>query len=339
MPVLYATGRNVNLLPLRRRGVATGLQGIVAVGAHAQGRPDPAIAYGPHVYTMTHIGSLGLELRVASLLAGAKLPLQDHPIASDMVLPKGLLEQSVPIVVVSVDCALGAAGLGAAGAALRGLRNEGVIVAGFGRRAGSIDAIAALSVIMGTVDRSDTVIDLDPRREGAGFMLFPRRYDGLDDPGCCFWDAEAAGEIPQTMKKKKPAGAIQITRFDKKRLTALLRSLDASAEMSEDVDELERELGRGVEVDSIEVGPYVVTMNSTVKVTDLDTGTTHVYTIVFPPDADYEKGRISILSPLGTALLGYRVGETVTWEMPGGIRKLRIDALIYQPEAAGDYHL
>ena len=339
MPVLYATGDHVNLLPLRRRGMTLGLAGIVAVGAHEHGRPDAMVTWGPHILTMAHVGSLALERRVATLLADATLPLADHPSASTMRLPKGLLEQSVPVVVVSLDCSLGAAALGAAGAALRTLRREGVVVAGFGRRAGSMDAIAALSVIMGTVDRTDCVVDLDPRREGAGFILIPERYDGLDDPGCCFWDSDAAGEIPQPMKGKKPAGAIHITRFDKKRLTALLRSLDASEEAAGDVDELERELRRGVEVDSVEIGPDVVTMNSTVKVADLDTGAAHVYTIVFPADADYEKGRISILSPLGTALLGYRVGEMVTWEMAAGVRRLRIEALIYQPEAAGDYHL
>jgi regulator of nucleoside diphosphate kinase len=140
----------------------------------------------------------------------------------------------------------------------------------------------------------------------------------------------------QEMKKK--GSAIQITRFDKARLMRLLRSLDAAGSR-EEIAELERELERGAEVESTEVAPDVVTMNSTVRVTDLDANTTHLYTIVFPGDADFDKGRISILSPLGTALLGYRAGDVVTWEMPRGTRRLRIEALVYQPEAAGDFHL
>ncbi|HET9213096.1 MAG TPA: GreA/GreB family elongation factor [Thermoanaerobaculia bacterium] len=60
---------------------------------------------------------------------------------------------------------------------------------------------------------------------------------------------------------------------------------------------------------------------------------------VFPHEADYKEGRISILAPLGTALLGFRVGDVVEWRMPAGTRTLRIEELLYQPEAAGDFHL
>ena len=145
--------------------------------------------------------------------------------------------------------------------------------------------------------------------------------------------------VETTMKKKNPASAIHITRFDKKRLVSLLQGLDAAQTTREEIGDLEQELERGTEVDSKEIGPDIVTMNSTVRVTDLDANTTHLYTIVFPADADFEKGRISILSPIGTALLGYRAGDVVTWEMPRGTRRLRIDELVYQPESAGDFHL
>ena len=171
------------------------------------------------------------------------------------------------------------------------------------------------------------------------------------DEGCCFWNAEGAGEMPrpflpggepgenQDDMTKKKASAIHITRFDKTRLMRLLRSLDAAPENRDELEDLQRELERGTEVESTEVGADVVTMNSTVRVTDLDANTTHLYTIVFPSDADFDKGRISILSPLGTALLGYRAGDVVMWEMPRGTRRLRIEELVYQPEAAGDFHL
>jgi regulator of nucleoside diphosphate kinase len=119
----------------------------------------------------------------------------------------------------------------------------------------------------------------------------------------------------------------------------LLKSGETAAEQREDLEDLAREIERGTEVRPQEIPPDVVTMNSTVRVTDIDSGSTYTYTIVFPSDADYEKGKISILAPLGTALLGFRVGDTVDWNMPRGVRRLRIDEILYQPEAAGDFHL
>ena len=160
----------------------------------------------------------------------------------------------------------------------------------------------------------------------------------------------AGGEMPhdaamiatagdETMAKKKKSESIYVTRFDKTRLLRMLARVDAAAEERPELEDLEMELQRGTEVEPSEIAPDVVTMNSRVRVTDLDTGSTHLYTIVFPWDADYENGRISILSPLGTALLGYRAGDEVSWEMPRGTRRLRIEELVYQPEAAGDFHL
>jgi regulator of nucleoside diphosphate kinase len=128
-----------------------------------------------------------------------------------------------------------------------------------------------------------------------------------------------------------------ISSFDKERLMRLLRGEGPGHR--DELDDLAHEIDRGKEVRPQEVPPDVVTMNSTVRVTDVDTGSSHVYTIVFPSDADYDKGRISILAPLGTALLGFRVGDTVDWHVPRGTRRLRIDEILYQPEAAGDFHL
>lgn len=164
--------------------------------------------------------------------------------------------------------------------------------------------------------------------------------------------AAGGGEVPHdaaldarvvegtdNMAKKKKSESIYVTRFDKTRLLRMLARVDAAAEERPELEDLEMELQRGTEVEPSEIAPDVVTMNSRVRVTDLDTDSTHLYTIVFPWDADYENGRISILSPLGTALLGYRAGDEVSWEMPRGTRRLRIEELVYQPEAAGDFHL
>ena len=139
--------------------------------------------------------------------------------------------------------------------------------------------------------------------------------------------------------KKGSKDNLVISSFDKQRLMRLLKSGETAAEQREELEDLAREIERGTEVRPQEIPPDVVTMNSTVRVTDVDSGSTYTYTIVFPADADYEKGKISILAPLGTALLGFRVGDTVDWNMPRGVRRLRIEEIIYQPEAAGDFHL
>jgi len=60
---------------------------------------------------------------------------------------------------------------------------------------------------------------------------------------------------------------------------------------------------------------------------------------VFPSDADIAQSKISVLAPIGTAMLGYRVGDTFEWKVPDGIRRLEIKGVLYQPEAAGDYNL
>jgi regulator of nucleoside diphosphate kinase len=137
---------------------------------------------------------------------------------------------------------------------------------------------------------------------------------------------------------KKQKETLVISTYDKQRLIRLLRSSETSSELREELEDLMTEIERGSAVGPREVPADVITMNSTVRVMHLDTNTPNVYTIVFPSEADYEKGRISILAPLGTALLGYRVGDVVNWEMPGGTRRLRIDEIVYQPEAAGDFH-
>lgn len=148
-----------------------------------------------------------------------------------------------------------------------------------------------------------------------------------------------ARKRPGSKSAERSRTALLISSFDKQRLTVLLDALDRTAEEREELEDLEREIGRGAVVRPQEIPADVVTMNSTVRVTDCEEGTSNVYTIVFPGNADYERGRISILAPLGIALLGYRVGDTVDWNMPGGTRKLRIEEIVYQPEAAGDYHL
>jgi regulator of nucleoside diphosphate kinase len=138
-----------------------------------------------------------------------------------------------------------------------------------------------------------------------------------------------------TQKKR-----IHITDFDLQRLEDLIR--EARKKNSRDgkhLQELQAELKRAVVVKSKEIPLDVVTMNSQVVLVDLDSGNEVTLTLSFPTDANAEEGRISILAPIGTAIIGYRKGDVVEWPVPAGTRRLRVKELLYQPESAGDYHL
>jgi regulator of nucleoside diphosphate kinase len=76
-----------------------------------------------------------------------------------------------------------------------------------------------------------------------------------------------------------------------------------------------------------------------VSLIDLDSAEEMVLTLVFPRDADLNQDKISVLAPIGTAVLGYHVGDTIEWEVPDGTRRLEVRKIIYQPEASGDYDL
>jgi len=136
------------------------------------------------------------------------------------------------------------------------------------------------------------------------------------------------------------AKKIQVTRVDHERLTRLIDSTrNVSTQDQAFLDKLRTELVRARIISSKRVKPDVVTMNSTIKLRDLDNGELHEYQLVYPQDADPENNKLSILAPVGTALLGFSVGDTVEWPVPAGLRHLKIEEIIYQPESAGDYTL
>jgi regulator of nucleoside diphosphate kinase len=131
---------------------------------------------------------------------------------------------------------------------------------------------------------------------------------------------------------------IYMTAFDLERLSELLQvGIVFNGKNSEYLQSLERELDRAHVVDPKAIPKDVVTMNSQVRLRDLDTDEERAYTLVFPSQARIEEGRISVLAPIGTAMLGYRVGDTIEWQVPAGMKKVRIEEVLYQPEAAGDY--
>lgn len=87
------------------------------------------------------------------------------------------------------------------------------------------------------------------------------------------------------------------------------------------------------------VSKDVVTLNSQVSVVDTETGEQAIYTLVHPSESDIDANKLSVLSPIGSALLGTRVGQTIKCNTPRGPRTLRVQQLLYQPEASGDFHL
>lgn len=125
-----------------------------------------------------------------------------------------------------------------------------------------------------------------------------------------------------------------VTEFDARRLRSLLGAHpQASLRDQEHLLELKSELERALVVDAAQVPPDVVTMHTHVEVLELSTGERKQYVLTFPSEADVAERRISVLAPLGTALLGYREGDEFEWEMPGGVRRLRIERVI-QPATA-----
>lgn len=108
---------------------------------------------------------------------------------------------------------------------------------------------------------------------------------------------------------------------------------------TKEINNLTKELNRAEIVDSANMPDNVVTMHSVVKLKYLETDKIIEMEIVYPDEADIKKNKISIFAPIATALLGYKKGDVINWEIPSGKVKIMIDDIIYQPEAAGDFHL
>ena len=132
---------------------------------------------------------------------------------------------------------------------------------------------------------------------------------------------------------------VVINEQDFDRLNGLVHSPRLRTTHAPMVATLEQELGRGRVVPPASVPRGVVTMNSRVRFVDLDTREKETYTLVYPQEANVDDAKLSVLAPLGTALLGASVGDVVECRTPGGVRRLKVERVLYQPEAAGDFHL
>lgn len=126
---------------------------------------------------------------------------------------------------------------------------------------------------------------------------------------------------------------IQISIADHEKLTALIEAASPDrgrlpAHLQRLLDELQRaELRESVEIDA-----EVITLNSRVKIRELDTDDLLELTLVEPHKADAAQGRISVLAPLGTAMLGYRTGDAFEYPVPNGVCRARVEQVLFQPE-------
>lgn len=133
---------------------------------------------------------------------------------------------------------------------------------------------------------------------------------------------------------------IILSKLDYSRIKACIHDAKQFKSISAgDAESLMNELNSAKIVDSEKIPGNVVTMNSVVKISFLKTRKQTEFQIVYPGKANLKEKKISIFSPIATALLGYKEGDEIEWIVPAGPTKIRIDEIIYQPEAAGHFDL
>ena len=137
------------------------------------------------------------------------------------------------------------------------------------------------------------------------------------------------------------ARQIFITEKDRERLQKLINEAKEFHHSGSEayLKNLEQELSRAKIIASEKVPHNVVTMNSKVLLKDLDTGENMVYTLVYPSEANLMEDKISVLAPVGTAIIGLREKDVIDWKIPDGLVRLEVEKILYQPEAAGDFDL
>lgn len=129
---------------------------------------------------------------------------------------------------------------------------------------------------------------------------------------------------------------ITVSTLDLERIERCLNT--EAARRMPGVDALQSELDRATVVDPHEMPANIVTMNSTVRFADDSSGKQYELTLVYPDGAG-QPGTVSILAPIGSALLGLAVGQSIAWQVPGGrTTTLRVLELVRQPEAMGEFH-
>ncbi|MBK7426525.1 MAG: GreA/GreB family elongation factor [Saprospiraceae bacterium] len=129
-----------------------------------------------------------------------------------------------------------------------------------------------------------------------------------------------------------------INRLDYARIRKSITDARSFQSMNDrEAQKLLTELHSATIVDPEEIHSNVVTMTSIVKLSFLNNNKQVQFQIVYPDQANFKENKISIFSPIATALIGYKVADEIEWIVPAGITRIRIDEIIYQPEAAGHY--
>ena len=123
---------------------------------------------------------------------------------------------------------------------------------------------------------------------------------------------------------------IVITEFDRGRLSEIITLAAKTPKHGlGDLQALQGELDRATIVPDGDVPADVITLNSHAELLDLDTGEHMEFTLVLPAEANIDEGRISVFAPLGTAMLGYRVGDKFEWSVPYGLRRLQVTGVVH----------
>lgn len=130
-----------------------------------------------------------------------------------------------------------------------------------------------------------------------------------------------------------------VTEPDFDRLQALARSPRYRSTHARLLMDLRAALDHAEVVGAGQVPRDVVTMRSRVRMRDLRSADLAEYTLVYPDEADLDAGKLSVLAPMGMAMLGSWVAQVVRFDAPAGQRRLKIDQILYQPESSGDLHL
>lgn len=133
---------------------------------------------------------------------------------------------------------------------------------------------------------------------------------------------------------------IVLNRLDHQRIRKSLQEAKKTKSLtSVEAEMLENELASALIMEPWEIPHDIVTMNSIVRIRFASDDRTLEFQIVYPDRANIRDNKISIFSPVATALIGYRENDEVEWIVPGGMTKIRIEKILYQPESTGDFAL
>lgn len=134
--------------------------------------------------------------------------------------------------------------------------------------------------------------------------------------------------------------SIMLTQTDYERLKGVLQTYGGTAtNEKKSIHSLRVDIERAKKVASEKIPAQVVTMNSKIRVRNVSNNKMIDMTLVYPNDADVKQQKVSVLAPVGAAVLGYSIGDTITWQMPTGTSELKIEEIYYQPEASGHYNI